>query len=116
MPNGTLVECYDELGTRYTIPVYCLSFPINLVTEERGDRDSPAEFSEPVAPPVGGHEMKIRVRVSLTGDDVILIVNSNETVASAKRRLIAQVNETNLEKTHSSGKWGKLSDNWLKVL
>lgn len=90
MPNGTLVECYDELGTRYTIPVYCLSFPINLVTEERGDRDSPAEFSEPVAPPVGGHEMKIRVRVSLTGDDVILIVNSNETVASAKRRLIAQ--------------------------
>ena len=74
------------MGTRYTIPVYCLSFPVNLVTDERGDRDSPAEFSEPVAP-IGGRELKIRVRISLTGDDIVLIVNSAETVASAKKKL-----------------------------
>ena len=73
------------------IPVYCLSYPINLVSEERGDRDSPAEYSEPVAP-VGGREMKIRVRISLTGDDLMLIVNSNETVASAKKKLQELVN------------------------
>ena len=58
------MECYDELGTRYSIPVYCLSLPVNLVVEGAGDRfkkivhlspikificrDSPAEFSEPV--------------------------------------------------------------------
>jgi hypothetical protein len=27
------VECYDELGTRYSVPVYCLSLPLNLNTE-----------------------------------------------------------------------------------
>ena len=37
-PPGSLVECYDELGTRYSIPVYCLSLPINLVVEGAGDR------------------------------------------------------------------------------
>ena len=31
------MECYDELGTRYSIPVYCLSLPVNLVVE--GDED-----------------------------------------------------------------------------
>ena len=31
--EGSLVECYDELGTRYSIPVYCLSWPINLINE-----------------------------------------------------------------------------------
>merc|ERR1711971_698886 len=46
LPGGSLVECYDELGTRYSIPVYCLSNPLNLVQES--DRDSPAEYSEPV--------------------------------------------------------------------
>ena len=40
------MECYDELGTRYSIPVYCLSLPVNLVQE--ADRDSPADFSEPM--------------------------------------------------------------------
>ena len=35
---GSLVECYDELGTRYSIPVYCLSLPVNLVVEGAGDR------------------------------------------------------------------------------
>ena len=35
---GSLVECYDELGTRYSIPVYCLSLPVNLVVEGAEDR------------------------------------------------------------------------------
>ena len=33
LPHGSLNECYDELGTRYTIPVYCLSYPINIVAD-----------------------------------------------------------------------------------
>jgi hypothetical protein len=59
---------------------------VNLVNDERGDRDSPAEFSEPVAP-IGGRELKIRLRISLTGDDIVLILNSGETVWSAKKKL-----------------------------
>lgn len=47
VPNGYLTECYDELGTQYKVPIYCLSYPINIVKEDNG-RDSPAEFSEPI--------------------------------------------------------------------
>ena len=81
------VECYDELGTRYAIPVYCLSYPLNIVLES--DRDSPAEFSEPVLS-ADGHDHKVRIRVSLTGDDVVLVINTADTVLSAKRKLQAQ--------------------------
>lgn len=44
VPNGFLTECYDELGTRYQVPIYCLSYPINIVKEDCG-RDSPADCS-----------------------------------------------------------------------
>ncbi|CAH2252390.1 jg2013 [Pararge aegeria aegeria] len=46
VPNGYLTECYDEWGTRYQVPIYCLSAPLNMV-KEAGGRDSPAECSEP---------------------------------------------------------------------
>jgi len=85
LPGGSLVECYDELGSRYSIPVYCLSYPINLVTES--DRDSPAEFSEPID---GGQEIKVKIRISLTGADVKLVLNSADTVAAAKKKLHEQ--------------------------
>lgn len=44
VPSGFLTECYDELGTRYQVPIYCLSYPINIVKEDSG-RDSPADCS-----------------------------------------------------------------------
>lgn len=84
LPGGSLVECYDELGTRYAIPVYCLSFPLNLDTE--ADRDSPAEFSEPVVLS-DEQEIKVKVRVSLSGEDVRLLLNTTDTVAQAKLKL-----------------------------
>ena len=59
---------------------------MNIVLES--DRDSPAEFSEPVLS-ADGHDHKVRVRVSLTGDDVVLVINTAETVLSAKRKLQA---------------------------
>ena len=59
---GSLVEAYDEWGTRYSIPVYCLSNPLNLLTNS--DRDSPAEFSEPCCPASAttntGEELKVK--------------------------------------------------------
>ena len=94
LPHGSLVEAYDELGTRYAIPVYCLSYPINLISDNEvaGD-DSPAEYSEPVDGPSGptatsaGRDVKLKVRVSLTDLDVKLILKSSDTVAMAKRKL-----------------------------
>jgi len=81
LPKGSLVECYDELGTRYSVPIYCLSTPLNIIEGDRSD--SPAEFSEPL----NGQELKVKVRVSLTGEDVRLVINTKETVGMAKRRL-----------------------------
>lgn len=35
LPHGTLLDCYDELGTRYQLPVYILSAPTNLIDVEQ---------------------------------------------------------------------------------
>ena len=81
-----MVECHDELGTKYSIPVYCLSNPLNLLTDN--DRDSPAEFSEPIGSPgSGGEELKVKVRISLTGEDARLVLNTRETIGIAKKKL-----------------------------
>jgi len=94
LPGGSLVEAYDEWGTRYSIPVYCLSNPLNLLTNS--DRDSPAEFSEPCCPASAttntGEELKVKVRISLTGEDVRLVLNTAETVGLAKKKLSEQEN------------------------
>ncbi|CAF3697066.1 unnamed protein product [Rotaria socialis] len=48
LPHGTLLDCYDELGTRYQLPIYVLSPPTNIVDgdqssiDSRGDNESGA--------------------------------------------------------------------------
>ncbi|XP_055849484.1 ubiquitin domain-containing protein 1 [Episyrphus balteatus] len=85
VPNGYLTECYDELGTQYKVPIYCLSYPINIVKEENG-RDSPAEFSEPVD---GGTEVILKLRISSTMSDVKLSVYSKDMIGQCKKKLQA---------------------------
>lgn len=55
---GTLTECYDELGNRYQLPVYCLAPPVNLISE-RSD-DDPSDSSEPPAAPKKEFQLKVR--------------------------------------------------------
>lgn len=86
VPNGYLTECYDELGARYQVPIYCLSYPINIVKEDSG-RDSPAECSEPVDV---GTEVTLKLRLSHTCTDVKLPVYSSDTISMCKKKL--QVN------------------------
>ncbi|CAG5075486.1 Similar to ubtd1: Ubiquitin domain-containing protein 1 (Danio rerio) [Cotesia congregata] len=86
VPNGFLTECYDELGTRYQVPIYCLSYPINIVKEDSG-RDSPADCSEPVD---GGIEITLKLRLSTTLADVKLPVYSKDTIGIAKKKLQSQ--------------------------
>lgn len=83
VPNGYLTECYDELGTRYQVPVYCLSYPINIVKEDSG-RDSPGDNSEPVE---GGTEITLKLRLSSTCQDVKLPIFTTDTIGTAKRKL-----------------------------
>ncbi|CAO2642476.1 Ubiquitin domain-containing protein 2 [Lemmus lemmus] len=66
-----LAQCYDELGNRYQLPVYCLA---------------PPNIPEP--PPNSGHESQLRLRLS-TGKDLKLVVRSTDTVFHMKRRLHA---------------------------
>lgn len=85
VPNGYLTECYDELGTQYKVPIYCLSYPINIVKDS--GRDSPAEYSEPVD---GGDEVVLKLRLSSSVQDARLTVFSRDTIGQCKKRLQAQ--------------------------
>uniref|UniRef100_A0A8C9X4T1 Ubiquitin domain containing 2 n=1 Tax=Sander lucioperca TaxID=283035 RepID=A0A8C9X4T1_SANLU len=77
LPHGALTECYDELGNRYQLPVYCLSPPVNMI-EERSASDAGS-----------GGECQLRLRLS-TGRDLRLAVRSTDTVGMMKRRLHSQ--------------------------
>lgn len=81
-----LTECYDELGTQYKVPIYCLSYPINIVKEDNG-RDSPADYSEPVD---GGEEIVLKLRLSSSFADTKLNAYSKDTIGQCKKKL--QVN------------------------
>ena len=78
-----LTECYDELGTQYKVPIYCLSYPINIVKEDNG-RDSPAEYSEPVD---GGTEVTLKLRLSSSFSDTKLTVYTKDTIGQCKKKL-----------------------------
>lgn len=92
-PPGALTECYDELGNRYQLPVYCLSPPVNMI-EERSDEpdgsDPDSLTADPstssASDPISGGECQLRLRLS-TGRDLRLAVRSTDTVGMMKRRL-----------------------------
>ena len=83
------MDCYDELGNRYQLPVYVLSAPINLLRE--GSEPDPAAHGDEVntAPPVGPSiEVPIKLLLS-TGKHVRLTVHSTDTIGAVKRQVQA---------------------------
>ncbi|KAF7204794.1 ubiquitin domain-containing protein 1 [Nothobranchius furzeri] len=85
LPHGTLTECYDELGTRYQLPVYCLAPPVNLITE-CSDED-PSDSPEPSI--TSKKEFQLKVRLS-TGKDLRLNASMADTIGQLKKQLQAQ--------------------------
>lgn len=85
LPHGTLTECYDELGNRYQLPVYCLAPPVNLISE-RSDEDPSDSPEAPVAPK---KEFQLKVRLS-TGKDLRLSASMTDTIGQLKKQLQAQ--------------------------
>ncbi|PAA91073.1 hypothetical protein BOX15_Mlig015324g2 [Macrostomum lignano] len=111
LPRGLLTDSYDELGTRYQLPLYVLSAPSNLADSPpptldnsggnggggddadgsysngggndaaRNDLDDSTAEQPPVAP------VNLKLRLSNNGRDIRLQVSSEDTVAKAKRRL-----------------------------
>lgn len=97
LPHGALTECYDELGNRYQLPVYCLSPPVNMIEERSDEPDGSDPDSSSAADPsagsgsegTSGGECLLRLRLS-TGRDLRLAVRCSDTVGAMKRRLQAQ--------------------------
>ncbi|KAI4880152.1 hypothetical protein NFI96_031173, partial [Prochilodus magdalenae] len=90
LPHGVLSECYDELGNRYQLPVYCLSEPVNIMEEQASDGPvppKPQDHSETLSET--GQEVQLHLRLS-TGRDVHLDVRSNDSVSHMKHRLQAE--------------------------
>ncbi|KAL4640210.1 ubiquitin domain-containing protein 1 [Arapaima gigas] len=85
LPHGSLTECYDELGNRYQLPVYCLAPPVNLISE-RNEEDV-AENPEPQTIPK--KEFQLKVRLS-TGKDLRLSASMADTIGQLKKQLQAQ--------------------------
>ncbi|XP_041942776.1 ubiquitin domain-containing protein 1 [Alosa sapidissima] len=85
LPHGTLNECYDELGNRYQLPVYCLAPPLNLISER--SEEEPSDTPEAPAPP--RKEFSLKVRLS-TGRDVRLSASMADSIGQLKKQLQAQ--------------------------
>lgn len=80
VPNGTLSETYDELGTKYQVPIYCLAPPENLIKED--DSSSKSSFSHK-----HGNKVTVRIRISDHNEKTCdLVVNEEELISSAKAR------------------------------
>lgn len=106
VPNGSITDCYDQLGHRYhshtirrvkitylttfffryEVPIYCLSYPINIVKED--GRDSPAIESEQVD---AGTETILKLRLSHNCSDIKLAVYSKDSISVCKKKLQVSV-------------------------
>ena len=84
---------------------------VNVLTSAHPPLSEPISSNHPE-----GHDHKVRVRISLTGDDVVLIVNTADSVMAAKRKLQSQ--ETPKVPEPSRQRWyysGKLLGDKMKI-
>ncbi|XP_035266785.1 ubiquitin domain-containing protein 2-like isoform X1 [Anguilla anguilla] len=89
LPHGALTECYDELGNRYQVPIYCLAPPVNTIEEKSELSELDARDVPEPPPPDSGQECLLRLRLS-SGRDLRLPVRSTDSVLHMKLRLQAQ--------------------------
>ncbi|XP_029466018.1 ubiquitin domain-containing protein 1 [Rhinatrema bivittatum] len=100
LPHGSLTECFDELGNRYQLPVYCLVPPVNLILE-RSDEEG-ADMPEPA--PTTRREFQLKVRLS-TGKDVKLSASMADTIGQLKKQLhVEEAIEPSWQRWFFSGK------------
>ena len=78
------MDCYDELGNRYQLPIYVLSAPTNLI-EDKSESDTVTEPDSNAGNT--GVEIPVKFRLSNTGKDIKLTVRSTDTVYKVKKRI-----------------------------
>uniref|UniRef100_A0A2P2IDY9 Ubiquitin domain-containing protein 1-like n=1 Tax=Hirondellea gigas TaxID=1518452 RepID=A0A2P2IDY9_9CRUS len=110
LPHGTLTDCYDELGTRYQLPVYCFALPVNVIL----DRDKSASIQrEEEEEDSGGEEVTVRIRLSTTSKDLKMLTRTTLTIAASKQRLQDQEGLGDVRQRWYYG--GKLLSDSLRV-
>jgi len=89
LPTGVLTDAYDELGNKYTIPVYCISEPTNLVNDDGSSRsggDANRTASRSSLAEQRGREIALKVRLS-TMKDLKLTMNENDSIRNLKEQV-----------------------------
>ena len=79
-------DAYDELGNRYVLPLYCISRPTNLITDDDVSGKSGADVDEENEPVPTGDELYVKLRLS-TGKDLKVNVYTSDTVLKIKKKL-----------------------------
>ena len=79
------MDCYDELGARYQLPVYVLSPPSNLVEESSGQTSQSQEETPPLQQ---GSEVILKLRLSKNQKDIKLTVRTTDSVYKVKRMIM----------------------------
>ncbi len=94
------MDCYDELGNRYQLPVYVLSVPTNLI-EDSSETDV---LTDPDSGGSPGIEVPVKFRLS-TGKDLKLMVRSTDSVAKVKKLIHTEEGvEASRQRWYFSGK------------
>ena len=76
------MDCYDELGNRYQLPIYVLSAPTNLI-EDPSETDTVTDLESTTET---GVELTLKLRLS-SGKELKLTLRSTDSVLKAKRLL-----------------------------
>jgi len=85
---GSLEDCYDELGSRYQLPIYVLSAPANLQLDSSDVDELPEKLSPSSKKRKRGSELPIRLQLS-TGPVMRLAMRSNDSVLVVKQHVAA---------------------------
>jgi len=86
--SGSLEDCYDELGSRYQLPVYVLSAPTNLQLDSSDVDEPPEKLSPSSKKRKRGSELPIRLQLS-TGPVLRLTVRTNDSVLLVRQHVAA---------------------------
>lgn len=86
---GSLEDCYDELGSRYQLPVYVLSAPTNLQLDSSDVDDVPEKLSPSSKKRKRGSELPIRLQLS-SGPVLRLTMRTNDSVLLVRQHVSAR--------------------------
>jgi hypothetical protein len=98
IPNGSLTDCYDELGNHYQLPNYVITKPTNLkkTTSKTVPKqcDNKIETTTVDAATVDATtlnkpdlQLKFRLSNSQNNSDLKLIVGQNQTIEDVKKKI-----------------------------